>query len=107
MKYSIVATAGAALALAGCGQQQKSQTPANAPAAETAQTYRGQAKVTAVAGDQVTIAHGPIAGIGWPAMTMTFTAPAGMSNGVRSGDQVSFAFRQQGSAYVLTSLQKH
>lgn len=107
MKHSIVATAVAALALVGCGQQQKSQPPANAPAAENGQTYKGQGKVTAVAGDQVTIAHGPIAGIGWPAMTMTFTAPGTMARTVRSGDAVSFAFRQQGSAYVLTSLQKH
>ena len=105
MNYSLLAAA-MALALAGCGQQQKSQPQANAPAAETAQTYSGAGKVTAVAGDQVSIAHGPIQGIGWPAMTMAFTAPAGMADGVKVGDQVSFSFRQQGGAYRLTSLQK-
>ena len=105
MNYPILAAA-LALAVAGCGQQQKSQPQANAPAAETARPYSGAGKVTAVAGDQVSIAHGPIQGIGWPAMTMAFTAPAGMADGVKVGDQVSFSFRQQGGAYRLTSLQK-
>ena len=105
MNYPILAAA-LALAVAGCGQQQKSQPQANAPAAETARTYSGAGKVTAVAGDQVSIAHGPIQGIGWPAMTMAFSAPAGMANGVKVGDQVSFSFRQQGGVYPLTSLQK-
>jgi Cu(I)/Ag(I) efflux system periplasmic protein CusF len=101
MKHSILA-ASVALALAGCGQQPQ----ANAPAADTARTYSGAGKVTAVAGDQVSIAHGPIQGIGWPAMMMSFTAPAGMANGVKVGDQVSFSFRQQAGGYPLTSLQK-
>ena len=105
MHYPILAAA-LALAVAGCGQQQKSQPQANAPAAETARPYSGAGRVTAVAGDQVSIAHGPIQGIGWPAMTMAFTAPAGMADGVKVGDQVSFSFRQQGGAYRLTSLQK-
>ena len=106
MNYPIITAAVAALALAGCGQQQKSQAQTNAPATEANQTYSGAGKVTAIAGDQVSIAHGPIQGIGWPAMTMTFTAPASMTNGVKAGDEASFSFRQEGSAYKLTSLQK-
>ena len=106
MKHSIFAVAVVALALAGCGQQQKLQTQENSSAAETSQTYSGAGKVTAITGDQVSIAHGPIEGIGWPAMTMTFTAPTGMSSGVKIGDEVAFSFRQEGSAYKLTSLQK-
>lgn len=69
--------------------------------------YSAAGKVTAIAGDQVTISHGPVEGVGWPAMTMTFRAASPqMTQGVNVGDQVSFAFRQDGSAYVLTSLQK-
>ena len=105
MRYGMMIAAGA-LALAACGQQQKSQTQVAAPAAGTVQTYSGAGRITAIAGDQVSIAHGPIAGIGWPAMTMTFTAPAGMANGVQPGDQVAFSFQKQGSAYQLTSLRK-
>ena len=105
MKQSILIAAAGAIALAGCGQAQKSGAN-NGQAAAAAQTYRGTGKVTAVAGNQVTIDHGPIEGIGWPAMTMTFTAPGGMASGVKAGDEVSFSFRQEGSAYTLTSLRK-
>jgi Cu(I)/Ag(I) efflux system protein CusF len=107
MKYHFLAAAGAALALAACGQQQKSETQGQAPALEAFQTYSGTGAITAVAGDQVSIKHGPIAGIGWPAMTMTFTAPADVAQGASVGEQVDFSFRKNGSAYQLTSLRKH
>ena len=106
MNYSISLVAAAVLALAGCGQAQQSGGDNNASAVEAAQTYSGTGKITAVAGDQVTIAHGPIEGIGWPAMTMAFKAPDGMAADVAAGDEVSFSFRQDGGAHVLTSLKK-
>ncbi len=110
MKYFTFATAVAVLALTACGQAQESTREASTQSGvdknETAQIYSGAGKVTAIAGDQVTIEHGPIEGIGWPAMTMSFTAPAGVVEGVEAGSGVAFAFKQQGSAYVLTSLQK-
>jgi Cu(I)/Ag(I) efflux system protein CusF len=107
MKYHILVTAGAALALAACGQQQTSNSQANAASPEATQTYSGTGTITVIAGDQVSIKHGPIAGIGWPAMTMTFTAPADVAQGANVSEQVDFSFRQNGSAYQLTSLRKH
>jgi Cu(I)/Ag(I) efflux system protein CusF len=104
MNYSRFAAAFAALAFSACGQQQRADT--NSQSAQATETYSGTGEVTAVAGDQVTIAHGPIQGIGWPAMTMTFIAPAGMASAAKAGDEVSFSFQQAGSAYQLTSLQK-
>ena len=69
--------------------------------------YSASGKVTAIAGDQVTIAHGPVQGIGWPAMSMTFKAGSPeMISGVGVGDQVFFAFKQDGGGYTLTSLSK-
>lgn len=106
MNYHSLVAAGAALALAACGQQQKSDTQGQAPAAEASQNYSGSGSITGIAGDQVSIKHGPIAGIGWPAMTMTFTAPADVAQGASVGDQVDFSFRKNGSAYQLTSLRK-
>jgi len=110
MKLLTFATAACALALTACGQQKTADSEANAPAAtelaQSAETYSGTGKVTAITGEQVTIDHGPIEGIGWPAMTMTFKAPAGMAASVEVGSEVSFAFRQDGSAYVLTRLEK-
>lgn len=110
MRISTMMVGAAALALTACGQTQKSGNAADAPGAselsQSAQTYSGAGKVTAIAGDQVSIAHGPISGIGWPAMTMTFTARGAVATQVRAGDQVSFAFRKDGSAHVLTDLRK-
>ena len=98
-----------ALLLAACGERQSaSPEGANAAGSSTAnaaaEVYSGSGTVQSIAADKVTIAHGPIEGIGWPAMTMTFTAPPGMVEGVKAGTQVDFSFRQDGGAYVLTSL---
>jgi len=110
MTFLTFATAAVALALTACGQQRAADSEANAPAAteqaQSAETYSGTGKVTAIAGDQVTIDHGPIEGIGWPAMTMSFSAPPEMSVGVEVGSEVSFAFRQDGGTYVLTRLER-
>ena len=108
MKHPIsgVVASAIALAVSGCGQTTNSGNDSHASTPDAAQIYSGAGKVTAVAGNQVTIAHGPIEGIGWPAMTMTFSSPADVVTAVKPGDEVAFSFRQQGSAYQLTSLQK-
>ena len=101
-----------ALLAAACGEKQGADPAKREPASATpapsvpAQIYSGSGTVQSLTGDTVAIAHGPIAGIGWPAMTMTFTAPPGVANGVKAGDQVGFSFRKDGSAYVLTSLKR-
>lgn len=77
-------------------------------AVNTAQAvYSATGNVTAITGDRVTIAHGPVEGLGWPAMTMTFLAgdPA-MLRGISVGDRVTFQFRQSGNDYPLTTLSK-
>jgi len=102
--------------VAACGgggtpaqNDQAAGTPA--PAANTAgsaQTaYSASGSVTAIADGRVTIAHGPVEGLGWPAMTMTFSAgnPA-MLQGISVGDRVTFQFRQSGNDYLLTALSK-
>jgi Cu(I)/Ag(I) efflux system membrane fusion protein len=62
-------------------------------AANTAQRHEGQAKVEAIARDTMTLSHGPIASLKWPAMTMDFKLPkAGAPRGVAVGDQVDFEF---------------
>lgn len=98
------------LLLVACGEKQSSM-PANEMAvgseASGTQTavYSGSGSVQSLTGNEIAIAHGPISGIGWPAMTMTFTMPEGMAKGVEVGSRVDFSFRQDGSSYVLTSLQ--
>jgi Cu(I)/Ag(I) efflux system protein CusF len=55
----------------------------------------------------VTIQHGAIPGIGWPAMTMTFRArPASPIKGLKPGDKVAFDVKVQGSSNEVTALKK-
>lgn len=64
-----------------------------APAA----VHRGEGVVEAVDSDEVTLSHGPIASIKWPAMTMAFKLPpGGLPAGVKTGTRVTFEFVQQG-----------
>ena len=71
------------------------------------QTYAASGTVTDVKGNEVTISHGPVPAIGWPAMTMTFTAgQPELAASVRAGDRVSFEFRKSAGGATLTSLSK-
>jgi Cu(I)/Ag(I) efflux system membrane fusion protein len=100
---SLVSACGGSGTTAKNGQEAVGPNTANA--AQPA--YSASGTVTAIAGDRVTISHGPVEGLGWPAMTMTFRAagPA-MLPGVSVGDRVAFQFRQNGSDYPLTALNK-
>ncbi|MBI3438955.1 MAG: efflux RND transporter periplasmic adaptor subunit [Proteobacteria bacterium] len=76
--------------------------PANAPPA-----YDGAGRIEALDAQTVTIAHGPIAGINWPAMSMQFAfARPQQARGLLVGDAVTFRFRQQDDRYVLVEIRK-
>lgn len=69
-------------------------------------THKGVGTVKNVnsAGGKVTIAHGPIKSMNWPAMNMTFAVKDKTLLGMFSPDKkVEFEFVQQGSDYVITS----
>ena len=56
-------------------------------------------------GGKVTIAHGPIPTMNWPAMNMTFTVKDKALLGKFSQDKkVEFEFVEQASNYVITSV---
>lgn len=99
----LIALAAALAAVSACNRNAPS-TDNSLSGEPTAKVYSGFGTIKSISADQVAIAHGPIAGVGWPAMTMTFTAPPGMTNAVYVGSKVAFGFRQNGSIYVLTSL---
>ena len=102
-----------ALLLVACGKEQtavpETQDAATGGPTSNAigEVYSGTGTIQSISGDKVAIAHGPIEGIGWPAMTMTFSAPSGVMEGVKAGSKVDFSFRQEGSSYVLTSVKPH
>lgn len=63
-------------------------------------------QVDAAAGT-ITINHGPIAAISWPAMTMQFTAESpAMLQGIAVGDQVSFELKSATETSTVTMVQK-
>ncbi|MCE3260934.1 MAG: efflux transporter periplasmic adaptor subunit [Pseudoduganella sp.] len=62
-----------------------------------APVHRGDGTVEAIDKDEITLSHGPIASIKWPAMTMAFKLPpGGLPAGVAVGMKVTFEFVQQG-----------
>lgn len=79
------------------GMQRESATATTASATGTVQA------VDASAGT-VTIDHGPVDALQWPAMTMTFQAPDVDLGAIEKGDQVSFEFTSTGMDGTITSI---
>lgn len=86
--------------------------PANAPATAASTPavaiHKAQGKVESVAPDGITISHGPVATLKWPAMTMGFakTAPDAFPD-IKPGDTVRFEFKEGGpTGYELVSVQR-
>ena len=101
------------LLLAACGESQiampedRQASDLNTRSTSSDAVYSGVGEVTAIEGERVTISHGPIEGIGWPAMAMTFRAGSPeLVQGVSVGTRVSFTFTQVGGDYTLTSISK-
>jgi Cu(I)/Ag(I) efflux system protein CusF len=72
-----------------------------------AKSHKGVGTVKKVdpAASTVTIAHGPIQTMNWPAMNMTFAVKDKALLGKFSQDKkVEFEFVQRGSDYVITSV---
>ena len=64
-------------------------------------------RVEAVTPESVTLSHAPVPAIGWPAMTMSFRLEnPQLASGLKVGDQVTFAFEQEGSAQVVRRIAK-
>lgn len=88
------------------GSPMAAQQPVES-AQPTGQVHNGSGDITEVSGDRVSISHGPVESIGWPAMTMTFQArESAMLRGLNVGDPVNFSFQKAGEAYVLTSIRR-
>jgi len=113
VKKSMILMAALPLMLAACNKA--AETPAK-PAASNdmagmdmtgaAKTGTGSGKITALdkAGGTVTIDHGPIPAVGWPAMTMGFRADPKLLEGVAVGDSVDFTLKLEGNQSTLTAL---
>src|SRR6266568_249490 len=72
-----------------------------------AQSHKGVGTVKKVdsAGGKVTIAHGPIPTMKWPAMNMTFTVKdKALLRKFSQDKKVEFEFVERGSDYLITSV---
>jgi len=56
------------------------------------------------ASGKVTIAHGPVASLEWPAMTMGFKATPQQLASVKTGEEVQFEFEATGMDATLTRI---
>ena len=79
-------------------------TPAQAQTA-AAHTATGVVKSVDRAKGTVTLAHGPVKSLKWPAMTMPFTVKdKALLEKLQAGKKVEFEFVQQGKDYVITAV---
>ncbi|HWT21325.1 MAG TPA: copper-binding protein, partial [Variovorax sp.] len=85
-----------------------SATPAVSASSPAAAVHQAEGKVESVAPDGITISHGPVATLQWPAMTMGFAkaTPSAFPE-IKPGDAVRFEFREGGPmGYELVSIQR-
>jgi Cu(I)/Ag(I) efflux system protein CusF len=65
----------------------------------------GVVKVVDPVSSKVTLAHGAVKTLGWPAMTMAFAVKdKALLNDLVAGKKVHVEFNKQGSDYVITSV---
>jgi Cu(I)/Ag(I) efflux system protein CusF len=76
-------------------------------AATTAKTGKGTGAIKVIdpVAGTVTIWHGPIPAVGWPAMTMTFKVkPVALLRGRKVGENISFDARVMGASAEVTAV---
>lgn len=122
MKKTLMMTAIATLsvALSGCDKKSESLNIEASNAATTPEVMptmemptgskmgKGSGTVAAIdaAAGKITLDHGAIPAVGWPAMKMGFSAKPAVLNGVVVGDKVDFDVTVSGSAGEVTSIKK-
>ena len=113
--------------LAGCSQApsnavdsqaapaEDAKTPASEPApmageampadaAATKASASGTVEAVDAAAGKITISHGPVEALKWPAMTMGFKATPDQIASVQTGQKVQFEFESQGMDATITQI---
>ena len=122
---TLVTLLAAPLALAACGSGENTTGMNDMSMAEDGMTVDGQDMPTMETGDAmqsasgegtvtaidaeagtITIEHGPVPEVDWPAMTMTFEADEQLRNEVTVGEGIAFEFRTGAEGSVVTSITK-
>ena len=122
---TLIALLAAPLALAACDSSQDTAEMNDMPMAEDAMMMDGQdmpmtdtgsamqaasaqGTVTAIDAEAgtITVDHGPVPAIEWPAMTMAFEADEQLRSEVSVGEGIAFEFRTGSEGNVITSITK-
>ena len=68
---------------------------------------QAQGRIEEITADTITLSHGPVPAINWPAMTMTFKLdPPSLARGLKAGDKAAFGFEQRGDGPTVRSLRR-
>jgi len=111
----------AAILLAGCSQAPGNADDTKAAAAEPAPmatetpamateaaakkaSATGTVEAVDTAAGKITIAHGPVDALQWPAMTMAFKATPEQLASVQTGQKVQFEFESKGMDSTITQI---
>lgn len=71
------------------------------------ESYRATGAIEKITARNVTLRHGPVAALDWPAMTMTFaTEGPAQLRGFKRGDKVSFRFVQRENGPRITAIRQ-
>jgi Cu(I)/Ag(I) efflux system protein CusF len=99
MKLAVIAAIGALIAGPSLAQ---APTPGMSPRSAMPQTVEGTGVVEGVnaKAGTITLHHGPIATLKWPAMTMTFKASPEVLNTAKTGQKVKFTLKPDGNEIV-------
>jgi len=115
MSASVLALA---FVLAGCGERTETTATegtaaepgavADKGAATTPEHGKGAGTVSAIdpAKGAITLDHGAIPELKWPAMEMSFAAKPEQLAGLKVGDKVDFAFDWDGKSGAVTEIRK-
>ena len=120
--YRFATLAALSIALAACGKSstppdtaegaaaasQAGAAPEATEGAQAAKQGKAAGTVTAIDADagKITLDHGPIPELGWPAMTMTFKAGPAVTGAAAVGDKVAFDVRASGMDSEVTAIAK-
>ena len=84
------------------------QAPASVPPVNQATRATGSGTIEAIDSEArtITIAHGPVEALQWPAMTMTFRAPDVDLGSLEKGDRVEFDLAASGMEGTIVRISK-
>ena len=107
---SIAGLLAVSIGLSGCDSKTATPTArsSNSEAPNAAKLGKAAGTVTAIdaAAGTITLDHDAIPAVGWPPMTMGFSARPDLLTGITVGDKVDFAVTVTGSGGQVTEIVK-